>query len=120
MGVVTGLGLDYDIFLSVRITEYRALGHTPQEAIRHGLVSTGGIITSAGVIMAIALGAMIFSSLLQLNMLGFMMLIAVLFDTFVARSLVNPSLMSLLGRANWWPSALAAELTDKTAAEPLN
>jgi len=105
--VVTGLGLDYDIFLSVRITEFRAEGHSPTEAIRRGLIATGGIITSAGIIMSVAFGSLLFSSIIELNMLGLMMTSSVLFDTFVARSLVNPAMMSIIGRANWWPSSLS-------------
>jgi len=105
--IIFGIGLDYDIFLLVRITELRSKGKTPQEAVREGLVSTGGIITAAGLVMACAFSGILFSSMFQQAMFGFMITIAVLFDTFVARSVITPAGMSLLGYCNWWPSRLS-------------
>jgi len=102
-----GICLDYDIFLLTRVTEYRAQGMDPRVAIRKGVVSTGGIITAAGVVMAIAFGALVTSSLMQLAVMGFALVVAVLYDTFIVRSIVNPALMSLLGRWNWWPGELS-------------
>merc|ERR1712070_94008 len=102
--VLTGIGLDYDVFLCVRITEYRKDGADPNQAIRSGLASVGGIITSAGLVMIVAFGALMFSSIQQLNMLGFMMVISVVFCTMVACTVVNPAIMSILGHLNWWPS----------------
>lgn len=80
---------------------------SPQQAIQDGLVSTGGIITAAGMVMACAFGGMLFSSMFQEAMFGFMICSAVLYDTFIARSLVTPAGMSLLGYCNWWPSPLS-------------
>lgn len=105
--VLTGIGLDYDVFLCVRITEYRNDGADPQRAIVDGLTSVGGVIASAGLVMVIAFGALLFSSIQQLNMLGFMMVISVIFCTMVACTLINPAILSLLGRYNWWPSDLS-------------
>jgi len=105
--IIFGIGLDYDIFLLVRITEIRARGAAPQQAIQEGLISTGGIITAAGLVMACAFGGMIFSAMFQEAMFGFMICIAVLFDTFIARSIVTPAGMSILGYWNWWPSRLS-------------
>lgn len=107
--IITGFGLDYDIFLLVRVTELRGKGQDPQSAVREGLVSTGGIITAAGLVMVFAFSGMLFSELVQGSMFGFMMVLAVLFDTFVARSIVNPAGMSLLGHWNWWPSKLSGK-----------
>lgn len=105
--IITGVGLDYDIFVLVRITEFRGKGKSPQAAIQDGLVSTGGIITAAGFVMVLAYSGMLFSSLVQATMFGFMMVLAVLYDTFIARCIVVPTGMSLLGYSNWWPSELA-------------
>jgi len=105
--IITGIGLDYDIFLLVRVTELRGKGLDPQTAIQEGLVSTGGIITAAGMVMVFAFAGMLFSDLITANTYGFMMCVAILFDTFIARSIVNPALMSLLGYWNWWPSNLS-------------
>mmetsp|Transcript_132551 Transcript_132551/g.243338 ORF Transcript_132551/g.243338 Transcript_132551/m.243338 type:complete len:463 (-) Transcript_132551:29-1417(-) len=104
--VITGFGLDYDIFLLVRVTELRGRGYEPRKAIQKGLVSTAGIITAAGFVMIIAFSGMCMSALQQENVFGLAMVIAVSYDTFIARSIVSPAVMSLLGYANWWPSAL--------------
>jgi RND superfamily putative drug exporter len=105
--IITGVGLDYDIFVLVRITEYRGKGKDPIVAIQEGLISTGGIITAAGFVMILAYSGMLFSELIQATMFGFMMVLAVLYDTFIARCIVVPTGMSLLGYMNWWPSELA-------------
>jgi len=102
--IVTGLSLDYDIFLCVRITELRSLGMEPTEAIRRGLQSTAGIISSAGVIMIFTFGAIILSALMNNTVLSLMMVAAVFYISIIGPSVINPNIMSLLGRWNWWPS----------------
>jgi hypothetical protein len=104
--MISGICLDYDIFLLVRITEYREDGLDPRSSVQEGLTSTAGIITAAGLIMAIAFGGLLFSKLSQVNVMGLMMVTATLYDTFLARCIVNPAVMSLIGRYNWWPSSL--------------
>eukprot|EP00929_Paragymnodinium_shiwhaense_P120328 TRINITY_DN92269_c0_g1_i1.p1 TRINITY_DN92269_c0_g1~~TRINITY_DN92269_c0_g1_i1.p1 ORF type:complete len:897 (+),score=131.76 TRINITY_DN92269_c0_g1_i1:53-2692(+) len=108
--VISGICLDYDIFLLVRISEYRGQGLDASEAIRQGVVSTGGIITSAGAIMAVAFGGLLFASTAELRCLGWLMVSATLFDTFVVRTIVNPAIMSVMGRLNWWPSGLSHKM----------
>lgn len=104
--MVVGICLDYDIFLTTRTMEFRQAGATPVEAIRQGVCSTGGIITAAGIIMAIAFAGLMFASIVMVNGLSFYMVFAVLYDTFIARCLFTPAAMSLLGRFNWFPSPL--------------
>eukprot|EP00697_Spironema_sp_BW2_P000510 gnl/Spiro4/10653_TR5698_c0_g1_i1.p1 gnl/Spiro4/10653_TR5698_c0_g1~~gnl/Spiro4/10653_TR5698_c0_g1_i1.p1 ORF type:complete len:863 (+),score=293.34 gnl/Spiro4/10653_TR5698_c0_g1_i1:38-2626(+) len=101
--IIVGIGLDYDIFLLVRILEYYDKGMSTKEAIVSGLAKTGNIITAAGIIMAIAFSGLLFSQIGLANVLAFYMVFAVLFDTFVVRSILVPAMMSLLGGANWWP-----------------
>lgn len=91
----------------MRVTELRGKGLDPQGAVQEGLCSTGGIITAAGMVMVFAFSGMLFSELVQASMFGFMMVVAVIYDTFIARSVVNPAGMSLLGYWNWYPSALS-------------
>lgn len=110
--MITGICSDYDIFLLVRIMEYRTNGLSTRASVEKGLVSTGGIITAAGIIMAIAFGGLLFSAIPSVNVMGFMMVAAVLYDTFIARCIVNPAVMSLLGRYNWWPSSLCDNEAD--------
>lgn len=117
--IVFGIGLDYDIFLLVRITELRAKGMAPTAAVHEGLVSTGGIITAAGLVMVCAFSGVLFSSMFQQAMFGFMISTAVLYDTFIARSIVTPAGMSLLGYFNWWPSQLSVQDDERADSRSL-
>jgi uncharacterized membrane protein YdfJ with MMPL/SSD domain len=69
--ILVGLGLDYDIFLLTRIVEFRDQGYTEKASIMMGLCKTGGIITAAGIIMAIAFSGLLFSSEMLLNQCSF-------------------------------------------------
>ena len=104
--IIIGLGIDYDVFLFSRITEERERGYTPDEAIRLGYYHTGGVITGAGVVMAIAFSGLMLSKQHVLQQLGFFLSTSVLLDTFVVRMLLVPTLLHFLGRANWWPSKM--------------
>merc|ERR1712224_1164561 len=101
--LMVGIALDYDIFLVGRIVELRSAGMSTRDAILFGVASTGTIITAAGIIQALAFFGLLLSSILVLNQLSFFLFFAVLFDTFVVRTLVVPSIMYWLGEANWWP-----------------
>jgi len=116
--MITGICFDYDIFLLVRITEHRSEGMDPTVSIQNGLISTGGIITAAGIIMAVAFGGLLFSAISELNVMGFMMVVATLYDTFISRSIVNPALMSFMGRYNWWPSANFKSVSESMEQAP--
>lgn len=109
LSIDVGICLDYDIFLLSRATECREQGMTALEATRTALCETGGIITAAGVIMAIAFLGLMFANMLPVNQLSFFLVFAVLYDTFVIRSLFTPAVMSLLGRHMWFPSKLSKE-----------
>jgi len=114
--IVVGICLDYDIFLLSRITEFRAGKLNPCLAIQHGLCNTGGIISAAGVIMAVSFGGQLFSGLAPINCIGFFMTCATLYDTFLVRPLFTPAAMSLIGRYNWWPHDADREGEGKAAA----
>jgi uncharacterized membrane protein YphA (DoxX/SURF4 family) len=101
--VVLGLGLDYDIFLLGRVCEYHCQGYSDREAIANGVARTGPVITSAGIIMAIAFGGLILSDVPLLNQMALLLVLAVLIDTFFIRSLATPAVHAPLGRINWWP-----------------
>jgi len=104
--ILCGLALDYDIFLFARIYEYRTVvGLSTREAIIRGVYNTGSIITAAGCIMAIAFCGLLFSQITSLNQVGFILVVAVLVDTFVIRILLVPSVLNLAGEVNWWPGA---------------
>jgi RND superfamily putative drug exporter len=100
--IVFGLSTDYGVFLLTRIKEARDRGASDDEAIAIGLEHTGGVVSAAAVLLAIALGAFVTSGMVFLKELGLGAAAAVLLDAFVVRALLVPSLMKLLGGANWW------------------
>lgn len=104
--IIVGLGLDYDIFLINRVLEYRIAGYDHHSSIVAGLCQTGGIITAAGVIMAVSFGGLLFSSSPTVYQWSFSLTMAVLLDTFVMRSCVVPILLAKTGSLSWYPRVL--------------
>jgi RND superfamily putative drug exporter len=100
--MLVALGMDYNIFLIGRVKEEVAL-HGTREGTRLALGRTGGIITSAGIIMAGTFASMMAGSLLGLKQIGFAVTFGVLLDTFVVRTTLVPAITVLLGRWSWWP-----------------
>lgn len=100
-----GLSTDYNVFLLSRIKEARAQGLDNREAVAQGLSRTGGIVTSAAVLFCIPVGALALSRLVFIQELGLGAAFAVLIDATVVRAFLVPSLMALLGTANWWAPA---------------
>lgn len=111
--IVFGLSTDYGVFLLTRIKEARDRGAPEDEAIASGLEHTGAIVSAAAVLLAIALGAFVTSGMVFLKELGLGAAAAVLLDAFVIRALLVPSLMKLLGRANWWSPKPLRRLHDR-------
>lgn len=103
---LVALGIDYNIFLMTRVRE-EALAHGTREGIVRGLAVTGGVITSAGLVLAATFAALGVIPVLFLAQIAFIVAFGVLLDTFVVRSLLVPALTYDIGRAIWWPSALA-------------
>ena len=101
--LLCALALDYDIFLITRVLEYKALGFSDEAAISKGVWKTGRIISFAGVIMALAMGSLMFSNTVMLMMFGIVTTFAVFLDTFVIRTLFVPALMSAWPALSWWP-----------------
>ncbi|ETO23039.1 MmpL efflux pump, partial [Reticulomyxa filosa] len=93
--ILIGLALDYDVFLFARVYEYRVHGLPTRESIVRGVYNTGSIITAAGVIMAIAFCGLLFSQMTSLNQTGFILVVAVLVDTFIIRTLLVPAVLSM-------------------------
>ena len=103
---LVALGIDYNIFLMTRVRE-EALAHGTHEGILRGLAHTGGVITSAGVVLAATFAALGVIPILFLAQLAFIVAFGVLLDTFIVRSLLVPALGYDIGRAIWWPSKLS-------------
>lgn len=102
---LVALGVDYNIFLMTRVREESArLGTRP--GIVRGLRVTGGVITSAGLVLAATFAALGVLPILFLAQISFIVAFGVLLDTFLVRTLLVPALSYDLGRAIWWPSKL--------------
>ncbi|GAB6856564.1 MMPL family transporter [Microbacterium xylanilyticum] len=103
---LVALGIDYNIFLMTRVRE-ESRRHGTREGVRRGLAITGGVITSAGLVLATTFAALAVIPILFLAQLAFIVAFGVLLDTFVVRSLLVPALVHDVGRAVWWPSKLS-------------
>ncbi|MFF4355922.1 MMPL family transporter [Streptomyces sp. NPDC001604] len=100
--VAFGLSMDYGVFLLSRIKEEYDRTGDHNEAVRHGLQRTGGLITAAAVILAVVMVAIGTSRVTNTKMLGLGIALAVLMDAMIVRSLLVPAVMRLTGRATWW------------------
>jgi RND superfamily putative drug exporter len=108
---LVALGVDYNIFLMTRVRE-EALRHGPREGVLRGLGVTGGVITSAGIVLAATFAALGVIPILFLVQIAFVVAFGVLLDTIVVRSLLVPALAVDLGRRAWWPSRLSRPVAD--------
>jgi putative drug exporter of the RND superfamily len=100
---LVALGVDYTIFLMTRAREETALlGH--RQGVLHALAVTGGVITSAGVVLAATFGALNVLPLVPSVQTGIIVAVGVLLDTFLVRSLLIPALALHIGPRTWWPS----------------
>jgi putative drug exporter of the RND superfamily len=100
--VLFGLSMDYEVFLVSRMREAWTRTRDNGRAITEGLAGTGRVITAAAAIMIAVFAAFVPSSNLVLKMIGIGMAAAIFVDATVVRMLLVPSVMHLLGRANWW------------------
>ncbi|MEU8308520.1 MMPL family transporter [Actinomadura sp. NPDC048955] len=105
---LVALGVDYNIFLMHRVREEsQALG--TRRGIQRGLTVTGGVITSAGLVLAATFASMVTLPLVFMVEMGFAVAFGVLLDTLVVRSLLLPALSYDIGRRIWTPGRLAKE-----------
>ncbi|MEE1926678.1 MMPL family transporter [Streptomyces sp. TRM 70351] len=102
---LVALGVDYNIFLMTRVRE-ETLTHGTRAGVLRGLTATGGVITSAGVVLAATFAALVVIPLAFLVQIAFIVAFGVLLDTLVVRSLLVPALVRDIGPRVWWPSAL--------------
>ena len=97
------LGADYNIYIMSRVREEtRTRGLA--EGTRYAITRTGGVITSAGIILAGTFSVLTTFPLLDLFQLGFTVMLGILIDTFVVRAIMVPAIVMKLGEINWWPS----------------
>jgi putative drug exporter of the RND superfamily len=100
--IVFGLSMDYEVFLLARMREEWERSRDATLAVRHGLATTGRVVTAAAAIMIVVFGAFLLSGDRMLEQFGLGLAVAVFLDAAVIRCLLLPALMQLLGRAAWW------------------
>ena len=108
---LVALGVDYNIFLMSRVRE-ESIKHGTRPGILRGLGVTGGVITSAGVVLAATFAALGVIPIMFLVQLAFIVAFGVLLDTVLVRSLLVPALAYDLGPWIWWPGKLGRPGTD--------
>ena len=104
---LVALGVDYNIFLVTRAAE-EAKGHGTNQGMLRALAATGGVITSAGILLAAVFAVLGVLPLVVLAQLGVVICVGVLLDTLVVRTVLVPAIALLLGDRFWWPRRLAA------------
>ncbi|NUS57227.1 MAG: MMPL family transporter, partial [Streptomycetaceae bacterium] len=103
---LVALGIDYNIFLMHRVREEAGHRGTRQGAIV-GLAATGGVITSAGLVLAATFAVFVTMPMVNFVEMGFAVALGVLLDTFIVRSVLVTALTHDIGPKIWWPSPLA-------------
>ncbi|MEU6580362.1 MMPL family transporter [Nocardia sp. NPDC046763] len=114
--VLVAVGADYNLLLIARIREESGSGIRP--GIIRAVRSTGGVITSAGIIFAASMFGLLFGSVSTMVQTGFIIGMGLLIDTFVVRTIAVPALAAMIGRANWWPSKPTATGAEYLDANP--
>jgi RND superfamily putative drug exporter len=99
---LVALGVDYNIFLMTRVRE-EARRDGNRAGVMTGLTATGGVITSAGVVLAATFAALVVIPLAFMAQIAFIVAFGVLLDTLVVRSLLVPALVRHIGPTVWWP-----------------
>ncbi|RKS72176.1 RND superfamily putative drug exporter [Actinomadura pelletieri DSM 43383] len=116
---LVALGVDYNIFLMHRVREESQILGT-RRGIQRGLTVTGGVITSAGLVLAATFASMITLPLVFMVEMGFAVAFGVLLDTIIVRSLLLPALSYDIGRRIWAPGRLAKEEPSEDQAKVLD
>ncbi|MFF2167558.1 MMPL family transporter [Streptomyces sp. NPDC058175] len=104
---LVALGVDYGIFLMHRMREESLAGAEPAAAALTALRTTGGVIASAGLVLAATFSVLTNMPLVSLVEMGFVIAVGVLLDTFLVRTYLVTSASMALGRTVWWPGPLS-------------
>lgn len=112
--LLVAVGADYNMLLISRIRDESPHG------VRIGVIrtvgSTGGVITSAGLIFAASMFGLVAASINTMAQAGFTIGIGIVLDTFLVRTVTVPALTAMIGRYNWWPSALGRDPSNPAPA----
>jgi RND superfamily putative drug exporter len=115
---LVALGIDYNIFLMTRVREETVKSGTHRGMLA-GLAATGGVITSAGLILAGTFATLGTLPLVILTEIGFTVALGVLLDTLIVRSVLVTALTLDVGRHIWWPSKLARPRAEEAVTPPV-
>ena len=118
--VMLAVGSDYNLLLVARFKE--EIGAGLKTGMIRAMGSTGAVVTTAGLVFAFTMGAMVTSDLRVVGQIGTTIMIGLLFDTLIVRSFMMPAAATLLGRWFWWPRRVhihAAPQPAPAAAQPL-
>ncbi|MGW0609276.1 MMPL family transporter [Streptomyces sp. NPDC002788] len=115
--ILFGLSMDYHVFVVSRIREARLRGLGTEDAIRHGVVTTAGVVTSAAVIMVAVFAIFGTLSMQSMKQMGVGLAAAVLIDATIIRGVLLPAVMALLGERNWYLPKWLHRLPDLTHDE---
>jgi RND superfamily putative drug exporter len=107
--VLFGLSMDYHVFVVSRIREAARRGMPARQAVGFGISRSAGVVTSAAVVMMSVFAIFATLSMNEMKQLGVGLAVAVFLDAMIVRVLLLPSLMALLGRANWWPGRISSD-----------
>ncbi|SDY55114.1 putative drug exporter of the RND superfamily [Micromonospora pattaloongensis] len=100
--ILFGLSMDYHVFVVSRIREAVRGGMPNREAVAHGITSSAGVVSSAAIVMVAVFAIFGTLSAIEMKQIGVGLAAAILIDATIIRAVVLPSLMTLLGKANWW------------------
>ena len=111
--ILFGLSMDYEVFLVSRMKEGWHASKDNAEAVRHGLAGSGRVVVAAALIMSSVFIAFVPMPNDTIKLFGLALAAAILIDAFIVRLVLIPSVMSMLGRGNWWlPGWLSRRLPD--------
>jgi RND superfamily putative drug exporter len=113
--VLVGLSMDYHVFVVSRIREAALRGMSARDAVSYGVTRSAGVVTSAAMVMVSVFSVFALLSMVEMKEMGVGLATAVFLDAVIIRVLVLPSLMSLLGNANWWPSRAVERAGEKVS-----
>ncbi|MFG1797521.1 MMPL family transporter [Nocardia sp. NPDC049149] len=102
IGLVFGLAMDYQVFLVTRMREEFVNGKSPKDAVVAGYHHGARVVTSAAVIMISVFGSFLLETDVTAKSFGFALAAGVLFDAFIVRMILIPSLLVLMGKWSWW------------------
>ena len=116
--ILFGLSMDYQVFLASRMQEEWERTHDNAAAVRRGLAGSGKVVVIAAAIMASVFLAFVPSTNGTIKLFGLALASAVLIDAFIVRLVLVPSLMTMLGKANWWLPEWLQRILPRIHVEP--